>query len=76
MKDQIASESPNCGPETDKAVAETDLDFGGRSWRKRLASVREGPFRVVVLACLMFYCMLVCVAVISIVQEGSPFWES
>src|SRR5260370_18749254 len=38
--------------------AQADLDDSSRKWGGRLAAIREGPLRVVIIACLIFYAMM------------------
>ncbi len=73
MTDYLMPEPAHSGTAANqslKAGAETDLDTGSRSWRKRLASIRESPFRVVFVACFLFYLAMLGVAVASIISQG------
>jgi hypothetical protein len=53
-----------------------DLEVGNRKWQRRLTSIKESPVRVVLVACLIFYVTMVCLAAGSIISEGHPLLDT
>jgi hypothetical protein len=61
MNDHLSPEPSKPGTDpvrNDTAPEPTDLDLRSQKWRGRLAAIREGPFRVVIVACLILYTMI------------------
>src|SRR5258708_31607387 len=75
MNDHVQPE-PNpskSGTPTGMPASDTaDLDLGNGKWRLRLASIKESPFRVVLVACAIYFVAMQVPIVVLCVVEGEP----
>jgi hypothetical protein len=79
MKDQLTPNPSQAATSPAPEKIETgppDLDIRSRTWRKRLHAIKEGPFRVVAVACLVMFAMITLMLLVPrLVSDSKPVPE-